>query len=96
MWDERLLSLAVAKILRPDRVGEPGAARALRREAELLERLAHPMLVRGFGSVLDSGHPHVLLEYLDGVTLRRLIRRHGPPPLEQLLPLALDVSSALH
>lgn len=96
VWDERLLALTVAKILRPDRVEDAGALRALRREAELLARLAHPVLVRGFGAVLEGMHPHVLLEYLDGINLRRLIRRHGPLPLEQLLPLALDVATALH
>jgi eukaryotic-like serine/threonine-protein kinase len=96
VWDEKLFSPVVAKVLRPDRVEDERALRALRREAELLERLAHPVLVRGFGAVLDGRCPHVLVEDVDGPTLRRLIRRHGSLPLEQLLPLALHVASALH
>jgi eukaryotic-like serine/threonine-protein kinase len=96
VWDERLYSLAVAKVLRPDRVERDGSVRALRREAELLERLAHPVVVRGFGAVLEGDYPHVLIEYLDGVMLRQLISRHGRLPLEQLLPLAQQILSALH
>ncbi len=62
----------------------------------MLRALAHPVIVRGFGAVLDGPHPHLLIEHLEGPTLRRLIRRHGKLPLEQLLPLAAHVAAALH
>lgn len=96
VWDEHLLTLTVAKILRPDRVGDPKAAQSLRREADFLSRLAHPVLVRSFDAVLDGPYPHLLLEYLEGANLRELLRHHGPLPLEQLLPIAISVGSALH
>ena len=96
VWDEKLFAPVAAKVLRPDQVEEERALRDLRREAELLERLAHPVLVRGFGAVLDGPHPHVLIEHFDGPTLRKLIRRSGPVPLPQLLPLALNVAAAIH
>ena len=51
--------------------------------------------MRGFGAVLDGPRPHLLIEHLEGPTLRRLIRRGGPIPLEQLLPLAAHVGAAL-
>jgi serine/threonine protein kinase len=96
VWDERLYALAVAKILRPDQVEDARALRELQHEAALLRHLAHPVLVRGFGAVLQAPYPHLLLEHLEGPTLRRLIKRHGGLPLEQLLPLALHVAAALH
>ncbi len=96
VWDDRLFALTVAKLIRPDQVEDPGALRELRQEAEALERLAHPVLVRGFDAVLDGPYPHLLIEHLEGPTLRRLIRRHGALPLEQFLPLALHVAAALH
>ena len=70
--------------------------RDLEREAALLARLAHPVVVRGFGAVLDGRFPHLVLEHLDGPTLAELLERQGPLALEQLLPLALHVASALH
>ena len=95
-WDDTLFSLVVAKILRPDRSQDQDSLDDLRVEVEMLERLAHPTVVRSFGSVLEGEYPHVLLEYLDGPTLRRLIRRHGVMPIEQLIPLAVNVVAALH
>jgi serine/threonine protein kinase len=95
VWDETLYALAVAKVLRPDRVEEEKARRDLGREAEALDALAHPMLVRSFDVVLDGPRPHLLIEHLDGPSLRRLIRRDGSIPLQQLLPLAANVAGAL-
>jgi eukaryotic-like serine/threonine-protein kinase len=96
VWDDALFSIVVAKLLRPDLVESESSIRGLRREAEALERLSHPVLLRGFGAVLDGPYPHVLVEHLEGPTLRRLIKRGGPLPVEQVLPLALHVASVLH
>lgn len=65
------------------------------REAETLGALAHPTVVRGFDAVLDGPRPHLLLEHLEGPSLRRLIRREGAIPPQQLLPLAAHVAGAL-
>jgi eukaryotic-like serine/threonine-protein kinase len=96
VWDDKLFTVMVAKVLRPDLAGDESVLRGLRREAEALERLAHPVLLRGFGAELEGTHPHVLVEHLEGPTLRRLIRRGGPVALEQALPLALHIASAIH
>jgi eukaryotic-like serine/threonine-protein kinase len=95
VWDESLYALAVAKVLRPDRVEDERALRDLEGEVEVLEALAHPLLVRCFDAVLVGPHPHVLIEHLEGPSLRRLIRRDGAIGLEQLLPLAASVAGAL-
>jgi serine/threonine protein kinase len=96
VWDELLLSICVAKVVRPDRAEDQGALEDLREEAEMLTALAHPVIVRGFDAVLEGRYPHLLIEHLEGPPLRRLIKRGGPAPLEQLLPLALHVAAALH
>jgi serine/threonine protein kinase len=96
VWDELLHSICVAKLVRPDQVDDDHAAKELAAEAEILERLAHPVIVRGFDVVLDGDHPHLLIEHLEGPSLRRLIKRGGHLPLQQLLPLALSLSGALH
>ena len=93
VWDEHRLAILVAKVLRPDALGE---LPALRREADLLARLAHPVLVRSFGACVDCRFPHLVLEHLEGPTLDALVARDGPLALEQLLPLGLHVAAALH
>jgi serine/threonine-protein kinase len=94
-WDERLFALVVVKLLRPHLVGDGRALRELGREADLLARLAHPGLVRGFGAVRDGPHPHLVLEQVEGPSLGRLVKRHGPLSLDQLLPLALQLTAVL-
>jgi len=95
VWDEHLYALGVAKVLRPDQAGDEKALRDLSLEVEALNALAHPTLVRSFDAVLDGPRPHVLIEHLEGPSLRRLIRRDGAIPLQQLLPLAAHVAGAL-
>jgi serine/threonine protein kinase len=96
VWDDHRLAVLVAKVLRPDLAGDAAAVRELRREAELLARLAHPVIVRGYDAALEGSFPHLLTEHLEGPTLQTLLERHGPVGLEQLLPLAMHVAAALH
>jgi serine/threonine protein kinase len=92
--DERLHTLVVAKVLRPDQAARAGARAALGAEASLLQELAHPLLLRSFGAELDGARPHVVLEHIEGPRLSTLIRRYGLA-IEQLLPLGLDVARLL-
>ncbi|HVF79389.1 MAG TPA: serine/threonine-protein kinase [Solirubrobacteraceae bacterium] len=96
VWDEPRLAVMVAKVLRPHVVKKERVLRDLRLEAEALSTLAHPVIVRGFDAVLDGAHPHLLIEHLEGATLRSLIHRGGALPMQQLLPLALHIASAIH
>lgn len=96
VWDDRLFTIAVAKLVRPHKVGDPKALAAIRREAAALERLNHPLLVRSFDAVLGGPRPHLLLEHLEGPPLRTLIKKYAPLSLEQVLPLAADLCSVLH
>ena len=96
VWDDRRYSVMVAKVLRPDLVEEEYALRGLRREMEALESLSHPVLLRAFDAHIEGAHPHVVVEHLEGPTLRRLIKRNGALPIEQTLPLGLHVASVIH
>ena len=93
--DQVRLALVVVKLLRPNLVDEERERKTLAREVDALNRLAHPVIVRGFESDLDGPHPYVVLEHLDGPHLSRLIRRY-PLELEQVLPLGIQISSAVH
>lgn len=95
-WDDTLYSLVVVKILRPDRTDDERTLRGLRDEARSLQRVNHPVLMRCFDAVLDGPRPHIVLEFLEGPRLSTLLRKYGPLPLEQLLPLGCQLCSALY
>ena len=95
VWDDVRFAIMVAKVLRPGVAGDPDALEDLAEEAEALAALSHPVILRGFDAVLEGEHPHLLVEHLEGPTLRRLLRAEGRLPLQQLIPLGLHVAAGL-
>jgi serine/threonine protein kinase len=95
-FDDVVYAPVVVKVVRPGQVASESTLRGLRRETEALERITHPAVVRSLRSVVDGERPHVVLEHLDGPRLSSLVRRHGPLPEQQYLPLAVELASALH
>ena len=94
-WDDRLLALVVVKVLRPDQVGDPAALAAIAAEAETLERLRHPAIMRAFDAAVDGERPHLVLEFLDGPHLSTLLRDYDVS-LDQALSLGVQLCSAVH
>jgi serine/threonine protein kinase len=94
-WDDRLLSLVVAKLLRPSLVDDAHARAGLIAEAAMLRRLQHPVIVRGFAAEPDGERPHIVLEHVEGPRLSTLLRTSAVA-LEQTLSLGLQLSSAAH
>src|SRR5918997_1844191 len=95
-FDGRLHAVVVVKLIRPHLVDDEHTLAGLRAEAEMVERLDHPVVVRGFDAVLEGPRPHIVLEHLEGPRLSTFIRRHGRLPVEQRVPRALQLCSALH
>jgi len=71
-WSEERGSRCVVKALRPERAGEARARELLACEGDLLERLSHPHLVRGYETRLEPA-PLIVIETLPGQTLSHLI-----------------------
>jgi eukaryotic-like serine/threonine-protein kinase len=92
-----LLRTAVAvKLLRPRVIQkDPSFARLLCEEARYAARINHPNVVR----VQDVTHTpeitYVVMEYIDGSTLARVIEKNGPLPAQRVLRIALDIASGL-
>jgi eukaryotic-like serine/threonine-protein kinase len=94
-WDEEMHSIVVAKLLRPHLVHDEHALRGLRKEADIIKRLDHPVLMRSFGLVDEGDKPHLVLEHLEGGRLSTLLRRQKRLALEQAIPLGSQLNSAL-
>jgi serine/threonine protein kinase/tetratricopeptide (TPR) repeat protein len=76
-FDEKLERRVAVKTLRPQRrLGEEARARFLR-EARLLSRLDHPNICRVYDLVEGPQSDHLVLEYLEGRTLRTALDDAG-------------------
>jgi serine/threonine protein kinase len=95
-FDGAMHAVVVAKVVRPHLVDDERVLRGLAGEWEMLERLNHPVIVRGFDAVLDGPRPHIVMEHLEGPRLSSLVRKYGPLPTEQLVPLGVQLAAAVH
>jgi hypothetical protein len=87
-------SFSALKVLSPEVSQNADLARRFRREIELSRALHHRNIVHveDFGE--HDGQLYLVLEYVDGPSLRALLEA-GPPPLEQALDIVDDVLEAL-
>jgi hypothetical protein len=87
--------LVVVKRLRPD---EPEALSSARREVEVARRATHPNLV-AIHELLEGPEPAVVMEFVEGGSLRDLLERRGrlpPAEAQDLLAQMLAGLDALH
>jgi serine/threonine-protein kinase len=91
--DRELQDVVALKTLRPDRASAEHLER-LKSELRLARRITHRHVVRvhDFGQV--DGVPFISMEYVEGVTLRSLLRG-GVPPLPVSLRIARQVAAGL-
>jgi serine/threonine protein kinase len=82
------------KILPPERVGEERFAERFEREAQTLAKLNHPNIVTVFDYGESGGLFYIVMEYVDGVNLRDLLR-DGKLSAEQALAIVPPVCEAL-
>jgi serine/threonine-protein kinase len=98
-WDTRLGREVAVKSLRADLARDPQLQARFRREAQNAAALNHPAIV----AVYDTGDfpneagplPFVVMEHVDGQTLREIIHNGGPLPERRAVEVATEVCAAL-
>jgi predicted Ser/Thr protein kinase len=95
---KELERIAALKILPPGVGGEPAFAERFAREAKALARLNHPGIVTIYDSGRAGGLFYFLMEYVDGVSLGRLMRAGRVSPREALaiVPQLCDALQYAH
>ncbi|MGH2888148.1 MAG: protein kinase domain-containing protein [Solirubrobacteraceae bacterium] len=70
-----------------------------RREARAVAQLSHPHIVGVIDAGEDGGpdhpRPYIVLEYVEGETLKERIRRLGPLPVTEAIAYAIEIARAL-
>jgi eukaryotic-like serine/threonine-protein kinase len=97
--DTRLGRDVAIKVLRADLARDPQFQMRFRREAQNAAALNHPAIV----AVYDTGEvqgetgplPYIVMEYVDGQTLREIVKTQGPLSQRQVIEVMADVCAAL-
>lgn len=98
--DLRLHRDVAVKVLRADLARDPSFYLRFRREAQNAAALNHPAIV----AVYDTGEaetsagplPYIVMEYVDGVTLRDIVHTEGPMPPKRAIEVIADACQALN
>ncbi|WP_322858249.1 Stk1 family PASTA domain-containing Ser/Thr kinase [Mycobacterium europaeum] len=98
--DVRLHRDVAVKVLRADLARDPSFYLRFRREAQNAAALNHPSIV----AVYDTGEaetptgplPYIVMEYVDGVTLRDIVHTDGPLPPRRAIEIIADACQALN
>jgi beta-lactam-binding protein with PASTA domain/predicted Ser/Thr protein kinase len=98
--DVRLHRDVAVKVLRADLARDPSFYLRFRREAQNAAALNHPSIV----AVYDTGEaetptgplPYIVMEYVEGVTLRDIVHNDGPLPARRAIEIIADACQALN
>ncbi len=98
--DVRLHRDVAVKVLRADLARDPSFYLRFRREAQNAAALNHPAIV----AVYDTGEaetaagplPYIVMEYVNGVTLRDIVHTDGPMPPTRAIEVIADACQALN
>lgn len=93
--DPRLGRQVAVKILHPQFASDPTFVARFEGEARMAAGLAHPNIVGVYDVGHDGDRYYIVMEYVEGETLKELIERQGALPAPRALALIGGVLSAL-
>jgi eukaryotic-like serine/threonine-protein kinase len=80
----QLMNRVVAlKVIRQERLTDPGLLARFRREIQLVAKLTHPNIVTAHDAQVVGDSCFLVMEYVEGTDLQRLVRSVGPLPVGQ-------------
>lgn len=94
-FDTILEREVAVKILRGDLAGDEKFVRRFQREANSASSLKHPNIVEVYDVGEDDGKYFIVMEYINGKTLKSLIKKRGVLTLEEVIDIMLQLTSAV-
>jgi serine/threonine-protein kinase len=97
--DVRLSRDVAVKVLRADLARDPQFQLRFRREAQNAAALNHPAIVAVYDTGETDGEfgtlPYIVMEFVDGQTLREIVKGTGPLTQQRVIEVMADVCAAL-
>jgi tRNA A-37 threonylcarbamoyl transferase component Bud32 len=94
-FDEVLERPVAIKLMHASIADDGVQLERFRREARTAAQMSHPHVVTVIDAGEDEGHPFIVLEYIEGETLKDRIRRQGPLPVPEAVAYAIEIGHAL-
>ena len=94
-YDEESQRIVVLKVLKDEHRGDMEFVRRFEREAQAVLMLSHENIVRSYDVGEDDGVSYIVLEYVEGKTLKEIIKEEGPLSPKTAVNYACQVLDAL-
>ena len=94
-YDTILDRKVAIKILRGDLSNDEKFVRRFQREALSASSLAHPNIVEMYDVGEDDGLYYIVMEYIDGLTLKQLLKKRGSITLSEALDIMLQLTDGM-
>jgi serine/threonine-protein kinase len=93
--DRRLDRVVALKVMHPELARHEEFVTRFIREAKTAARLTHPNIVAVFDQSADGGHVYLVMEFVEGQTLRELLSDRGRFTPREALEILAPILSAL-
>jgi serine/threonine-protein kinase len=93
--DVTLQRQVAIKLMNREVASDSDQLERFRREARAVAQLSHPHIVGVIDAGEDQGRPYIVLEYVEGETLKERIRRVGRLPIAEAVAYAVEIARAL-
>ena len=94
-YDTILDRNVAVKVLRGDLSSDEKFVRRFQREAISASSLSHPNIVEMYDVGEDDGNYFIVMEYIDGKTLKSLIKKRGSLTVCEVVDIMLQLTSAI-
>jgi eukaryotic-like serine/threonine-protein kinase len=93
--DETLERWVAVKVMHREISDQPDQLERFRREARAVAQLSHPNVVAVIDAGEDGGFPYIVLEFVEGETLKQRIDRLGRLPVDEAAAYAIEIGRGL-
>ncbi|MGA2983373.1 MAG: protein kinase [Terriglobia bacterium] len=88
--------LRALKVIAPELLADELFVKRFKHEAVITRRLQHPNAVRVDDiDEAEDGRPYIVMEFIDGKSLKKLIREEGALPVQRVLSIIKQCAAAL-
>lgn len=94
-YDQKARRVVAMKVLRPEFESDEEFVRRFSREAEAASKVSHENIVNMLDVGTDGDLRYIVMEYVDGTTLKELIRQQGPIPQDQAIRMTIRILAAV-
>lgn len=93
--DQRLNRFVAIKVLKPEYSSDKSFVNKFRGEAQSAAGLSHPNIVNVYDVGDDSGLHFIVMELVEGITLKRFIERKGKLEVKEAVGIAIQIAQGM-